>query len=163
MPINNSDILNTGERWLLNAAATKDQLSNLEHELEIDIPSEMRELLICSNGVKLPHPMFDDPIEAADNGFEILFGVERLMIETKHFRHHWILDSGGNKPHYAEQIKNFLIIAEDGSGNYIAYSSVGREDGRWELGLLDHETREYEAWENYGVLDLLTELYSLQS
>jgi len=157
--LSTSDIQETGEHWLLNAPATAAQLSQAERELGIAWPPDLREFLLVTNGTRLPHPMMDDPAEAAMHGLEIFFGIDRQLLETKHFRLHWLADSEPHVPEFANDLDKFLIVAEDGHGNYLACSSVGRTDGQWGLGFLDHETREFEAWEDFGVLDLLADLH----
>lgn len=161
MLLTQAEIQAIGDQLLLVQRATAEQISNAERELGLVIPSEMKALLTISNGVKLPHPMIEDPAEAAEQGWEILFGLERQIQETGHFRMHWLSESEPETPPYADQINQFLIVAEDGGGNYIAYSPVGSESGDWRLGLLGHETRDFEPWENCGLLDLLSDLYHL--
>lgn len=159
MQITRSEIESTGERWLFALPATSDQISAAERELQLAIPNELKELLALSNGMKLPHPVIDDPVEAEEHAFEILFGLEKQILETKHFRSNWLHDGEPNNVPYAVQLNQFLIVAEDGNGNSIAYSSLGREDGMWGLGLLDHETREFAPWDDYGLLDLLSDIH----
>ena len=158
MGITKEEILDAGERWLLVAPATSDELANAERELGLSLPLELKEFLAVSNGVKELHPMYDDPKEAAEEGLECIYGLASQILNTTHFRTWWIEESPGVKPAYAEQIDQFIIVADDGAGNHIAFSPIGRDGESWGLGLLDHETREYEPWPDYGLLDLLREM-----
>lgn len=162
MGITREDILDAGERWLLVPPATSAELASAEQELGLSLPLALREFLAVSNGVKEPHPMYDDPQEAAEEGVECIYGLANQILNTTHFRLWWIEESGDAVPAFADQIDQFIIVADDGAGNHIAFSSVGSDGEGWGLGLLDHETREYEPWPGYDLLDLLREMSGSQ-
>jgi hypothetical protein len=148
------DLLQALPIGILRRPATESDLSQLEMNLGTRIPTELRELLLLSDGIDVPH-FYDKP----GRRIPAVYGSEEILRWTRFIRDEWnpLAERNHGREPPGFDLSRSIVFGNTGNGDYFGY--VWDELGEnAQLVFIDHETTDKDDIVGVRLLELLPDL-----